>query len=350
MEKRYIKDMSIGELAEYFALIGEKRHRTRQVLKWLYQKGVKAFAEMTDLPLSLRERLDDEFLLDTLGVRGSVSSETDGSQKFLLSTRDGSCIEAVLMEARGHYTVCLSSQIGCPLGCLFCSTGAGGFERNLTSGEILDQLLFFRVNHIPPRVRFNIVFMGMGDPLLNIGNVSTALEIINSMDAFALGEKRITVSTAGFPERIAELASSPLKFGLAVSMGGATEQVRRELMPSAGSLAETMKAAEAFALKRDTRVTLEYVLLAGVNDREGDASRLSRITAGRPFKINLIPFNEWEGCPYRRPSERAMETFIRILLPKAPAVTVRRSQGGEISAACGQLRASVKKRRDPRGR
>ncbi|MBU8923502.1 MAG: 23S rRNA (adenine(2503)-C(2))-methyltransferase RlmN [Bacteroidales bacterium] len=339
MGKRNIRDLSIDNITEAVSAMGEKRHKTTQIIKWLYQKGVNSFSDMTNLSLPLRKRLDEAFTITPLKVEKSVSSKRDKSQKYLFSTTDRSRIESVIMEARGHYTVCLSSQVGCPLACAFCNTGAGGFDRNLTSGEILAQVLFFKQNHIPPRTRYNLVFMGMGDPMLNLENVSRALEIMNSLDAFALGEKRITVSTAGFPDRIKAIAATPLKFGLAISLNATTEEVRRALMPAAGPLEETMAAGEAFATRRQTRTTLEYVLIAGVNDSRDDARRLSKMTSGKPFKINLIPFNEWPGCDLRRPSEERIEQFIRILMPKAPAVTVRRSQGSDISAACGQLRA-----------
>ena len=323
--------------------LGEKRHRTTQVLQWLFQKGVTDFSEMTNLSVTLRNRLDQIFRISSLKVIGSVASKEDKSQKFLLSTEDKHLIESVLMEARGVYTVCISSQIGCPLGCAFCSTGAGGFERSLRADEILNQILFFKKTLIPPRRRYNIVFMGMGDPLLNFDNVGRALEMINNIDAFALGEKRITVSTAGFPDQIVSITDSPLKFSLAVSLNSTTSEIRRRLMPAAGEIDEVLDAAERFAVRRKTRTTLEYVLLSGINDSREDAMRLSSMTAGRPFKINLIPFNEWEGCGFTRPSEKTIERFIKILLPKAPAVTVRRSQGNDISAACGQLRMNKKR-------
>ena len=338
LEKRNIKNLSIAEISEAVTAIGEKRHRRTQILQWLYQKGVTDFSAMTNLSKPLRQKLDNLFEIRDLKVKGSVASKEDKSQKFLFETKDGHLIETVLMEARGNYTICVSSQIGCPLGCVFCSTGSGGFERNLRSDEILNQVLFFKKNYIPPRRRYNIVFMGMGDPLLNFDNVSRALEIINKIDGFALGEKRITVSTAGFPDQIRSITDSPLKFGLAVSLNATSETSRRQLMPAAGGLHKTLDAAEHFAAARKTRTTIEYVLLADVNDTREDARRLSALTTGRPFKINLIPFNEWKGCEFRRPSEKAVNDFIRILLPKAPAVTVRRSQGNDISAACGQLR------------
>jgi 23S rRNA (adenine2503-C2)-methyltransferase len=338
MEKQNIKNLSAAELSAVIEELGEKRHRAAQILKWLYQKGCGGFSGMTNLPTSLRLTLEKRFEITSLRLAESVRSGADMSQKFLLESDDGSRIEAVLMEAHGHRTICISSQVGCALGCTLCRTGEGGFERDLRSDEILNQVLFFRTGFLPPRERFNIVFMGMGEPLLNLGNLTTALEILNSSDAFALGEKRITVSTIGIPEAIRALARGSLKFSLAISLNATTDEVRRRLMPAARNLDETLAAALEFALARGTRVTIEYVLIENVNDTPEDARRLTELTAARPFKINLIPFNEWEGCALRRPSEERIESFIALLLPRAPAVTVRRSQGADICAACGQLR------------
>jgi len=347
VNKVNIKNLSIGELSSLIDRLEEKRHRMTQILQWLYQKGVSGFDEMTNIPASLRVLLDGRFVITSLRPVDSLRSRADTSQKFLLGTDDGSVIEAVLMETKGHQTICISSQIGCPLGCTFCRTGDGGFERNLRSDEILNQVLFFKKNHLQPRRRFNIVFMGMGEPLLNMDNLVRSMEILNAIDAFALGEKRITISTIGYPDKIRALAGSNLKLSLAVSLNATTDRARKELMPSASSISDTLGAAEEFARSRRTRVTLEYVLIKGLNDTAADAGRLASMTSGRPFKINLIPFNEWADCPHRRPGENRIERFVRLLLPTAPAVTVRRSQGVDINAACGQLRLEHGKRKDP---
>lgn len=339
MARTNIRNLSIEALAAAVADLGEKRHRTSQILAWLYRKGCGSFSEMTNLPVSLRQRLAERFVIESLRPVESIRSPSDGSQKFLFEASDGALVEAVLMEGEAHRTICVSSQVGCALGCAFCRTGTGGFERDLSSGEILDQILFFRKEHLPPRRRYNVVFMGMGEPLLNIGNLVAALAIVNAEEGFALGEKRLTVSTIGLPERIRELAAAAPKFSLAVSLNATNDEVRTSLMPAARPIRETIAAAREFAERRRTRVTLEYVLIDGANDTDEDARRLVELTAGGPFKINLIPFNPWSGCPFRRPPEERVEAFIAILLPRAPAVTVRRSQGSDISAACGQLRA-----------
>lgn len=340
MEKRNIKNIALDDLAAHLAETGQPRHRLRQILQWLYRKGAASFDEMTNIPRTVREALDASFTIPSLEAVGETRSE-DGSQKFLLGCDDGNAIEAVLMDSGKHRTICISSQIGCPLACSFCRTGSGGFVRNLRSDEILDQVLFFTKNHLPPRRRFNIVFMGMGEPFLNLENLTRAIEILNAADGFALKEKRITVSTIGFPGPITALAGTDLSFGLAVSLNASTNATRRMLMPKACDIDETLAACAGFAARRKTRVTLEYVLIAGVNDTGEDASRLAALTAGRPFKINIIPFNEWKGSPFRTPDEERLDRFIAILLPDAPAVTVRRSRGRDISAACGQLRARM---------
>jgi 23S rRNA (adenine2503-C2)-methyltransferase len=338
VEKTNIKNLSIREIAALVEALGERRHRTGQILKWLFQKGSTAFSEMTNLPAGLRIALDGRFAISSLRLAESVRSRDDASQKFLLESDDGISFEAVLMEARGRRTICVSSQAGCALGCTLCRTGEGGFERDLRSDEILNQILFFKKGYLPPRERFNVVFMGMGEPLLNLENVSRALEIINAEEGFALGEKRITVSTIGIPAAIRELAAGDLKFSLALSLNATTDETRRRLMPASRGIDDTLAAALEFARSRKTRVTIEYVLIDGFNDSVEDARRLASLTGGRPFKINLIPFNEWDGCAYRRPSEERIEQFLAPLLPTAPAVTVRRSQGSDICAACGQLR------------
>ena len=334
-----IKSLAPSALAAVVAGMGEQRHRTRQIMQWIWQKGATSFDEMTSLSLDLRARLDERFDIPRLRPVGSVASASDGSQKFLMECGDGAVVETVLMETRGIHTLCVSSQVGCPLACSFCRTGRGGLERDLTTAEMLDQVLHFRLNHIPPRRRFNIVFMGMGEPLLNTANLFPALEILNHEDGFALRGKRITISTIGFPKEIRRLEASGLKTGLAVSLNATDDDTRRRLMPAAGEIEETLAAAEDYAVSRRMRTTLEYVLISGVNDSAADAERLAAMTSGRPFKINIIPFNEWDGCDFRRPGDEEIEKFIEILLPSAPAVTVRRSQGGDIGAACGQLRA-----------
>ncbi|RKZ08542.1 23S rRNA (adenine(2503)-C(2))-methyltransferase RlmN [bacterium] len=335
-----IKDLTRADLTEQLIQMGEKRHRASQIYQWLFKKWIETFDDMSNISKSLREKLDRHYYISKLEPIDSVQSSSDGSRKFLLACEDGSIIETVLMETAGHKTICISSQVGCPVGCKFCRTGAGGFVRNLSSDEILNQVIYFKKHHLEPHKRFNIVFMGMGEPMLNMVSVIKAIEILNDESALALGEKRITLSTVGFVEKIKRLIDSNAKFKLAISLNATDDATRRKIIPNASNIRELLDAAEQFAIARDTRVTLEYVMLEDINDTAEDASRLAEMTTGRPFKINLIPFNEWEGCEFKTPSEERIDEFIRVLLPVAPAVTVRRSRGSDISAACGQLRAS----------
>jgi 23S rRNA (adenine2503-C2)-methyltransferase len=337
MQKSNIKNLSIEELSRELHNLGEPRYRLKQLLQWLYQKGAASFFDMSNIPMETRTLLDERYIITSLKLIESVRSSIDASQKFLLETGDGELLEAVLMEARGKKTICISCQVGCPLGCRFCRTGDGGFVRSLRSDEMLDQVLFFKMHHLERNRRFNIVFMGMGEPFLNLDDVEKSIQILNAIDGFALREKRITISTIGIPEAMRRISRTDLKFGLALSLNATTDRVRKQLMPAADDIAPTLAAAEEFARTRETRVTLEYVLISGVNDRREDARRLARLTSGKPFKINLIPFNAWEGSPYGPPAEADLERFVEILLPTAPAVTVRRSQGNDIDAACGQL-------------
>jgi len=337
LKKSSLKNLSIREISSIIERSDEKRHRKDQLLNWLYKKCVYDFEEMTSISKAFRKELSESYYLSRLESAGVSRSDKDGSSKFVLECFDGLLIEAVLMEFEKHRTICISSQIGCSLGCVFCRTGKIGLKRNLGCDEILDQVIFFKKDYLPPRRRFNIVFMGMGEPFLNRENVYRAVEILNHEAAFGLGEKRVTVSTIGFPGLIDEAAASDLKFSLAVSLSATTDRVRKKLMPGAAGIRETLSASERFAVSKGTRTTLEYVLLEGINDSDQDAQRLSGMTAGKPFKINIIPFNTWKGCPLRRPSEKRIDRFVELLLPKAPAVTVRRSRGEDIGAACGQL-------------
>ncbi len=337
MQKMNIKNMSPSRLSEQIARMKEKPHRVTQIMNWLYHRGAEDFSSMTNLSKALRQKLSEKFFISSLDPEDKSESRIDQSVKYLLLAEDNSPIEMVIMKNGGYHTICISSQVGCPLRCRFCRTGASGFKRNLRCDEILNQILFFKSNFLEEGRRYNVVFMGMGEPLLNIENVKRALQIINAIPGLALGEKRVTLSTIGYPDKIKELAGSGLKFGLAVSLNATTNTARRMIMPHCADIHQTLESAENFAVEKGGRVTLEYVLLNEINDSPEDAERLSHLTAGKPFKINLIPFNEWPGCELRKPSESRIDRFIRILLPRAPAVTVRRSMGGDINAACGQL-------------
>jgi 23S rRNA (adenine2503-C2)-methyltransferase len=271
-----------------------------------------------------------------------VSRETsriDGTKKYLFELHDGKLVESVLMQHGHRYTFCVSSQVGCPLDCRFCQTSKGPFGRNLRMGEILDEICFLRKECGRESDKANVVFMGMGEPLLNYRSLVGAIRVLNTAPGFELGSKRITVSTSGLPRRMRNLAEEGVKCSLALSLNATTDAKRRELMPAVSryTIDEVVEAARYYAEKSGRRVTLEYVLLRGENTSGSDARRLGKIARRGPFKINLIPYNPGRDGGFETLGEDELEEFIRELLPYSPTVTVRRSKGPDIHAACGQL-------------
>ena len=352
METIHLKGLSLSELAAWVRELGEPAYRARQLREWIYRRRARTFDEMTNLPAALRARLADLARLWSLEELERLRSEADGSTKYLFRLDDGESVESVLMPMEGHSTLCISSQVGCAMGCLFCETGRWGFRRNLRQEEILDQALYL-MNQLPEDSRSNIVFMGMGEPLQNSEALMGALRIMNADDGLGMGGRRITVSTVGAPERMRQLADArDVKVGLALSLIAPDEDMRRTLIPGAARrrIRELMDAAEYFAERRKRRVTLEIVLFAGVNDRPQDAKRLRELTQGKPFKVNIIPYNPGDSAvqvllpgfrhaeELRRPTAAQVERFVGRLLPAVPAVTVRWSQGTEVGGGCGQLR------------
>ncbi len=352
MEAIALKNLSIEELDHWLADLGEPAYRCRQIKSWIYARGAEDFESMTDLPRSLRTHLAERARLVSAEAVLGTRSRADGSIKYLFRLGDGETVEAVHMSGERHPTFCVSTQVGCPLDCVFCETGRWGFKRNLAQDEILDQILQLRSMLPDGAPRPNIVFMGMGEPLLNLPSLVGALRVLNHPDGLACGGRRITVSTAGLPRQIRALAASPVKAGLALSLNAAEDRLRAALMPAAGQhpIAELLAACEDYATRTKRRVTLEYVLFAGVNDRNADAASLRELTRGRPFKLNLIPYNPGdaalrlrlpglaEEAELRRPGPEAIERFVGRLVPAVPSVTVRWSQGADVGGGCGQLR------------
>ncbi len=351
MDPILLKDLSPVELEAWLQEQGEPRYRAKQIRDWIYRKGVFEFEAMSNLPAALRERMAGLASLRSLETVESLSSERDGSEKFLFRLADGETIESVRMGMESHATLCISSQVGCAMGCVFCETGRWGFRRNLSQAEIIDQILILRAK-LPEDERYNLVFMGMGEPLQNYPVLVSTLRMLTSDEGLGLGARRITVSTVGLPDRIRKLAGEGMKVGLAVSLICADDDMRRAMVPGhmKQSIRPIMDAAEFYARETGRRVTLEYILMAGVTDRERDAARLREITRGRPFKVNIIPYNPGESAvqmllpgfkapeELRRPTPAEVERFVGRLIPAVPAVTVRWSQGTEVGGACGQLR------------
>ncbi len=346
MKARHIRNLSPAELADRLEALGQPPWRVRQLTAWLYGRLVEDFDAMTDLPAALRAELARRFVVRTAREVARSESAVDGTCKVLFELPDGARVEAVRMRYDGRTTLCVSSQAGCPLDCAFCETARGGFRRNLTAGEILDQVCALMAEAGLAGRKVNVVFMGMGEPLLNFDAVVAAVRTLNAPEAFDLGARRITISTSSFPERIRALARTDLRCSLALSLNAPDDALRRRLMPKASRfpIAELLDAAEAFVRSGRRHATLEYVMLRGVNTSPRHADALARLAAGRPFKVNLIPYNPGRHGAFERVGEREIDAFARRLARRVRAVTVRRSRGVDIDAACGQLWAANRDR------
>jgi 23S rRNA (adenine2503-C2)-methyltransferase len=332
-------DLSELELAALEALFEERgipRFHARQVFRWIWKRGVTDFSAMTDLGLALRTRLSEEFTVRTPAVVKREVSE-DGTQKFVLRLHDGRLIEAVYIPDTPAQTFCISTQVGCAMGCAFCLTGKMGLIRHLTAGEIASQVRV--LSHALGLSEFNIVLMGMGEPLHNYDATMKALRIINDSHGLGVGPKRVTLSTVGLVPMLDKLAQEELMPNLAISLHATTEEQRAAIVPTTKkySVEDIIDAARRFPLSKRSRITFEYVLLAGVNDSMADARRLAKLLAGIKAKVNLIPLNAAPGIPFERPSDRQVDEFARTLAERGVTVSVRKSRGRDIRAACGQL-------------
>ena len=337
-EKEDLKNLGPRELEAFVASYGKERYRTTQILRWLYQKGVSSFDEMTNLSRTFREQLSREAALSDLKLL-TTRGAPDGTKKFLFGLEDGNRIESVLIPEKDRLTLCVSTQVGCPLGCRFCLTGKKGWKRDLRSSEIINQILAVRRLLSPNKTITNIVLMGMGEPLLNVVNTMRAVELMVHPDAFRFSSRRVTLSTAGVLPALEALSKRKIPFRLAISLNAADDETRSRLMPI--NRRYPMERLLAFCrnlrLPPRTRITFEYVLLEGVNDSPADAKRLLKLLRGIPSKVNLIPLNEAPGIPFKRPSDERIETFQNVLIEGGLTAIVRASKGSEISAACGQL-------------
>ena len=317
---------------------GAQRFRGRQIFRWIYRRGVSDIEAMTDLPRELRAQLAAEL---TIGLPHLVHSErsTDGTEKFLLRLADGRHIESVFIPDTPAMTFCISTQVGCAMACAFCLTGKMGLVRNLTAGEIVGQVRVLATTlHFLDR-RFNIVLMGMGEPLHNYDETMKALRILGDEHGFAVSPRRVTLSTVGVLPALERLASEPKMPNLAISLHAPTDALRGELVPinRKYGVGEIIAASRRFPLKKRARITFEYVLLAGVNDSPDDAKQLASLLAGVKSKVNLIPLNAAAGISFERPSDEAIDRFAQILADRHLTVSVRKSRGRDIRAACGQL-------------
>ncbi len=336
------------ELRELFGSAGLRPYRADQLLRWIYGRGVLALEDMSDIGRGLRSDLEGRFTTRSLELDALHSSQ-DGTRKLALRTLDGARIESVIIPDGRRRTVCLSSQIGCSLDCSFCATARLGLGRNLRADEILAQWVeAVRVLAEVEERPTHVVFMGMGEPLLNLANVVRAIRVLTDPQAGGISPRRITVSTAGIVPRIAELGRRT-RARLAISLHATTDALRDELVPinRRFPLERLLEACRDYPVARRDRISFEYILLRDVNDSDSDAKRLCALLHGIPAKVNLIPMNEHGGAPYRRPDEARIEGFAEQLAKAHLAVSVRRSRGDDILAACGQLGALAPRTQAP---
>lgn len=358
---RDLRAMSSADLEALVGSLGERPFRARQISRWLHQRGVRSFEEMTDLSKALRAGLKERCEIGSLSI-ARVERARDGTRKYAFRTARGDVVESVFIpdaSAEGRNTLCISSQVGCAIDCQFCLTASLGLRRNLNAGEIVEQLTRVkedlakasegepvaeaqgRLPHAPPRIH-NLVMMGMGEPLHNYEQTVRALHLFSSEDGHAMSPRRITVSTAGLAPRIPRLGRDT-QVNLAVSLNATTDEVRDRIMPinRRYNIKTLLAACREFPLPERRRITFEYVLLAGVNDSLEDARRLVSLLRGLRSKVNLIPFNEHPRSPFERPAQAVIDRFQSVLVAQGLSVFIRTARGDDISAACGQLGVEV---------
>jgi len=333
-----LAELDLAELEAAFAERGLERFRARQAFAWIYRRGITDIEAMTDLPRDLRASLTADFIVNAPQI-ASRERSTDGTEKFLLRLTDGRHIESVFIPDTPAMTFCISTQVGCAMACAFCLTGKMGLVRNLTAGEIAGQVRVLAGALDLRDKAFNIVLMGMGEPLHNYDAVMKAMRILCDEHGFALPPRRVTLSTVGLLPALERLGREPLMPNLAISLHAPTDAQRGELVPinRKYGVADIIAACKRFPVRKRSRITFEYVLLAGVNDSADDARRLARLLTGVKAKVNLIPLNAAAGIPFERPSDTAVDQFARILAERDVTVSVRKSRGRDIRAACGQL-------------
>jgi 23S rRNA (adenine2503-C2)-methyltransferase len=340
--KTDIRSLTLPALEQLILGMEEPKFRAKQIWEWLWQKGAHTFAGMSNLSKDLRQALDTRFAI--LAIReDKVQRSADGTIKSRFQLHDGHLIESVLIPVpeEKRFTVCVSSQVGCSLSCKFCATGRMKRVRNLDAGEIFDQVLLVNRQSLDTfgHPLSNIVFMGMGEPLLTYGTVMGSIERITAADGLGMSPKRITVSTAGIAKIIRKLADDKVRFNLALSLHAATDGKRNEIMPinEQNNLAVLMDAIEYFYRKTRNRISYEYIAFQGFNDSQEDAAHLAALCRRFPVRVNIIEYNPVEGAGFRKSSEDTIDAFARYLREREVMITVRRSRGKDIDAACGQL-------------
>jgi len=338
--KSDIRQLSLEKLTEVFLEMGEKSFRAKQVYQWLWQKGAHSFEEMTNLSLSLREKLESRFEIRAI-VFDEVQRSADGTIKSRFLLHDGFAVEGVLIPADERLTACVSSQVGCSLTCKFCATGKMKRERNLTPDEIFDQVMLINRQALEHygRPLSNIVYMGMGEPLLNYKNVMESVKLISSPDGLHISPRRITLSTAGIAKMIMKLADDGTKVKLALSLHAANDTKRNQIMPinESNSLEALKEALRYYYEKMGKRVCYEYIMFNNFNESMQDAKELAAFCKTIPCKVNMIEYNPIDGAEFQRAREDRLLAFQEAVAAKGITITLRRSRGKDIDAACGQL-------------
>jgi len=370
--KTDLKNLTLPALEKFLQGRGKERFRATQIFKWIFQHDARTFEEMTNISKELRTELAATACISNLTPE-AVEEGGDGTRKYLFNLEDGNAVEAVLIPIEGRNTLCISSQAGCAMGCEFCLTGTFKLTRNLTTAEIVNQIMAVKRDLItnPPALSSdgrdirgdsgddddnddgqpqspadirNIVMMGMGEPLHNLDNVIPAIQIMIDGNGLQLSNRRVTVSTCGLVPEMARLGREIPNVNLAVSLNATTDELRDRIMPinRRYPIKELLRACREFPLPGRRKVTFEYVMLGGLNDTLEDAKRLLRLISDIPNKVNLIPFNEHEGCGFKAPTQAAIDAFHKFLIDRHVTVITRDSRGGDISAACGQLKGRLK--------
>lgn len=353
MAKLDLRSLNYEEYVGLIKNLQEAEYRAKQLYQWVFQKGVTEFAQMTNLPGTFRAKLDEKAYVVSLSIEKKIASQVDGTVRYVLGMPDGHTVEAVRMsylgrESRDRQTVCISSQVGCAMGCVFCATGLAGWVRNLTTGEIIGQVLTAQqdLQSSSPGAKItNVVLMGMGEPLLNYENVVKAIRILNDPAGLNISMRKITLSTSGLVPQIKKLALENMPLVLAISLHAATNDLRDQLVPinKKYPLEELLAACEHYIRHTGRRITFEYALIADVNDKVLHAKALAKLLKGMLANINLIPLNAVAETRLHRPKQVVVQKFVNILREAGLEANIREEKGGDIAAACGQLRGKGEK-------
>ena len=337
-----LKNLEYEELIEFLVSLGEKKYRAEQIFSWLL-KGVTSYDEMTNISKETKNKLNEVSFVSYMKIKQKLVSKIDGTVKYLFELNDGNCIESVVMRYHHGITICVSSQVGCRMGCKFCASTIGGLYRNLSAGEILNQIIFAQKD-LGERIR-NVVMMGIGEPMDNYDNVITFLHNVNNEKGLNIGYRHITISTCGIVNGILKLADEGLPVNLAISLHAPNDEIRDAIMPvnKAFKIKELLNACEEYFIKTKRRISFEYSLIGGVNDSEENARELAKLILPLKAHINLIPVNKVEESGFKKGSQSEINRFLNLLTKQGVNATIRRELGSDISASCGQLRKKTLK-------